>query len=242
MLELPALFCRLLGGARATFEEEFAAPAPGKEFAIGSVGRATHLPAGSVSERIVHDLCPFPSFGSRIPDTGDVWAMVQLILFIIGIIYLVRRPRLTRLRPEHFPGVPKDEFLRWKGLELASMDTFLWTVFGVSLGGCVLSALLRAAVQEAVDELAEVILVQALYASVFLVGLIGSAIYGSKAAKLRRSLGIPWPRAKKRAQDRPAGLDAQGRLEIDSRAVICQNCGTENSNVSPRCSFCGEKL
>lgn len=29
---------------------------------------------------------------------------------------------------------------------------------------------------------------------------------------------------------------------VDPEAVVCKKCGTENSNVSPRCSYCNEKL
>ena len=44
---------------------------------------------------------------------------VQLILMIVGIIYLIRRPKYTRLSPEDYPHLPAEIFHRWRRLEVA---------------------------------------------------------------------------------------------------------------------------
>jgi hypothetical protein len=61
--------------------------------------------------------------------------MVQFILLIVGIVYANRRPKLKHLCASTFPDVPGDDFTLWKKLEMASIDIFLWTTWGLFIVG-----------------------------------------------------------------------------------------------------------
>jgi len=124
--------------------------------------------------------------------------MVQLILLILGIVYAFRRPKLKRLSAAEFPDIPADRFLEWKRLELMSINVFLWSTWGLLLLGCLLSIVIGLALGFSGAEVARQggLVFQGAYLGLFLVGLLVSAIYGSKAQKLRKSSGIQWPRKK----------------------------------------------
>ena len=113
--------------------------------------------------------------------------MVQIILLIVGVVYAFRRPKISKLKPEQFPNVPHEVFDQWKRLELRSIDIFLWATWGVAIIGTVIAFV----IVQSNPTLAGPI--QIAYIVVFLVGLIFSAIDGSKAAKIRKSHAIPWP-------------------------------------------------
>jgi len=114
--------------------------------------------------------------------------MVQIILLIVGIVYLVRRPKLKAVNASDFPGVPPDRFHEWKTLELKSIDIFLWATWGLLIIGTPLLFVFAAAFPGGALGL------QGLYIVVFLVLLVLSAIPGSKARKLKKELGIRWPK------------------------------------------------
>ena len=132
--------------------------------------------------------------------------MVQLILLILGLIYWRRRPRLACLVAADFPDTPAADFEKWRRLELRSIDIFLWTAFGLAIGGCLISALLSTVLRLQTNDSAmsriEASRLQVgfyvVYGAVFLLGLFVSALYGSKASRLKRSLGISWPPRKPR--------------------------------------------
>lgn len=186
--------------------------------------------------------------------------MLQLVLFILGIVYLLRRPRLARLRAESFPTVAEGDFLRWKRLELTSIDIFLWTVFGVSFAGCGLSALLRTSIQQparvgtsrADAWPMEMIVLQAGCLAVFLIGLLISAIYGSRAARLKRSLGIRWSTATQKQPAMPVPAPEPQRpwpeRRIDQTVLTsfepgcCPICYVRITRHTHYCERCGADL
>ena len=113
--------------------------------------------------------------------------MIQIILLIVGVFYFVKRPKLKRLAVTEFPGVPSDRFEKWRQLELGSIDIFLWATWGLAIIGTIVGFMLAAASPESAG------VVTVGYFVIFLAGLTVSAIKGSKAAKLKKSLGINWP-------------------------------------------------
>ena len=117
--------------------------------------------------------------------------MIQLILLIVGVFYFVKRPRLKRLAATNFPAVPPDRFEEWRHLELASIDIFLWATWGLAIIGTIFGFVLAAVIPESAG------VFTAGYIVLFLAGLTVSAIKGSKAAGLKKSLGINWPRKRR---------------------------------------------
>jgi hypothetical protein len=126
--------------------------------------------------------------------------MVQIILLILGVVYVIRRPKLSRLAPADFPTVPADQFAAWKRLELASIDIFLWSTWGLATIGTVIVFVVSVVIADATPSraagaqirVAETIILGC-NGLLLLVGLTISAIRGSQAAKLRNTLGIRWP-------------------------------------------------
>ena len=47
---------------------------------------------------------------------------MQIVLLILGIFYIVRRPKITRLRADDFPKMPPEVFDQWRRLELRSIS------------------------------------------------------------------------------------------------------------------------
>ena len=93
---------------------------------------------------------------------------------------------MKRLAVTEFPSVPSDRFEEWTLLELASIHIFLWATSGLAIIGTIVGLILASASPES----AEFITVG--YFVAILAGLTVSAIKGSKAAKLKKSLGINW--------------------------------------------------
>lgn len=123
--------------------------------------------------------------------------MLQIILGIIGIVYLVRRPRYAQARAEGFPKVDPFVFEQWRGLEIKSIDIFLWATWGtffLSLAwgfglGLVVAAI--APSSDAGEMLGRLMTpLIGLMVLLFFGGLVWSAIVGSQAAKLRKQHGI----------------------------------------------------
>ena len=114
--------------------------------------------------------------------------MIQLILLIMGIVYAVRRPKLKALAVSDYPDVTSEQFGEWRELELKSIDMFLWATWGLLLLGTPVVVAVVFAVPESA------VLVQVAYLVIFLIMLGFSAIAGSKAASLKKQLGITWPK------------------------------------------------
>jgi len=107
---------------------------------------------------------------------------MDCILFILAIIYAVKRPRLSTLRAARFPDVPLRQFQEWRRLELLSRDIVIWLGFGwVGLEVIAAVVLGRKAV---------VLVVVAI--PVLLVVLVISAIIGSKAQKIKKQYKIKY--------------------------------------------------
>ena len=113
--------------------------------------------------------------------------MLQLILIIVGFFYLAKRKKLKWLEQNSPPSVPPDKCDMWRKLELRSIDIFLWTVWGLFVLSIVVTILLHAL---QVTNPAARWAFTAGYVVAFFGGLTVSAIYGTKAAKLKKSLGI----------------------------------------------------
>ncbi len=116
--------------------------------------------------------------------------MVQLILLIVGIVYAVKRPRYVRLVPQDYPEVDPARFEEWRGLELRSIDIFLWATWGLFVISVVVGVLLGVSGAGGGARMTFGGAVMLL----FLGGLVMSAIAGSKAAKLRKELDIEFPK------------------------------------------------
>jgi hypothetical protein len=54
---------------------------------------------------------------------------MDIIVIIIGIVFLVKRHRLKSMPPNRFPMVADEEFDKWKQLELRRLAVFLWIVW-----------------------------------------------------------------------------------------------------------------
>jgi len=113
--------------------------------------------------------------------------VIQIILLIVGVIYALRLPKLKALGAAQFPGVAEDAFAEWKEAELKGINIFLWATWGMFL----LS--LAAAILMVNTFPGGALGVQLFFFVVFLVLLVVAAIQGSKAAKLKKQLGIKWP-------------------------------------------------
>lgn len=100
--------------------------------------------------------------------------MVQLIFFII---YIIKRPKVVRTTADMFPEVNREEFDKWKSLEMKSIDVFLW-----GSGICTVLSFATAPLGE--------IGLQIAWLGLTFIVLIYSAILGSKAESMRKQLGI----------------------------------------------------
>jgi len=116
--------------------------------------------------------------------------MIQLILMIVGVVYLCRRPGLARLQPEAYPHVPVEAFHEWKALELSSIDRFLCATWGTAILSFAAGFVL--AVERAGAE--EMLATNVLFFGLFVVLLVASALPGSRARAIKRRHSILWPR------------------------------------------------
>jgi hypothetical protein len=113
--------------------------------------------------------------------------MIQIILCIVGFFYLAKKPKLNQVSAASFPSVAPEQFEKWRSLELASIDIFLWATWGTAVLGTIIGIALA---QSGPAPAGVVMLV---FAVLFFGGLTASAIQGSRAAKLKSTLGIVWP-------------------------------------------------
>jgi hypothetical protein len=121
-----------------------------------------------------------------------------LVLLLLGIRYDLRRQQLTALVADDFPNVAPDQFRQWQSLELRSIDVFLRVaavLFVIGTMGSILLSMASPADSAAGIGLiiTSMVLIGA-HILVFFIGLTVSAVHGSKAARLRKSLGIVWPK------------------------------------------------
>ncbi|MBN1474493.1 MAG: hypothetical protein JW914_07760 [Syntrophaceae bacterium] len=113
---------------------------------------------------------------------------MQIILLIVGIVYALKKPKLKALTSSQFPGVPAEKFAEWQALELKSINIFLWATWGLLIISIPVGLLAGATFPGGALGL------QGLFFVLFFVLLVFSAVSGSKAAKLKKQLGINWPK------------------------------------------------
>jgi len=130
---------------------------------------------------------------------------VWMILLAHGIAWAFRRSKCSRLEAGDFPGVPGDRFEQWRRVELRSIEISLWVTSGLLLVGVILAIFVLgpdvflSLVAPRQFSWALAIIYGSAIAVVFpyfllcLLGLTISAMYGSKAKRLKKSLGIQWP-------------------------------------------------
>jgi len=111
--------------------------------------------------------------------------MLEIILLIIGIIKLTRRPKLKRLSSSDFPNVETAKFNEWKKAELTATDIFLWATWGAFI----IKIIILISIQESYYGESALAIAGGILLFWF-IGLIIAAIYGSKAKALRIRLGI----------------------------------------------------
>jgi hypothetical protein len=122
--------------------------------------------------------------------------LMGLILLLFAIRYIPKRQRLTALAAADFPNVAAERFEEWRRMELRSIDVLLWVAGVLLVLGLVGSGIINmveAAGRGPTPGL--VIGVGALFGVnllTFFGGLTVSAVHGSRAARLRKSLGINW--------------------------------------------------
>lgn len=116
--------------------------------------------------------------------------MPSIIFLIAGGYYFYKRLKIQPLAATEFPEVALKDFNEWKQLELNSIDIFLWATWGMALIGLIVRLIMLSGPETDNTGNAPVII----YILVFFGGLIASAVIGSKAKKLKQSLGIAWPK------------------------------------------------
>jgi len=100
---------------------------------------------------------------------------------------------LKCLTPEDFPDVPAEEFDRWRNLELKSIN-----IFALSIAATIVLSLVAGVVLalphrgSGSDDMSLFVMFGTL--ACFLLCLLIAAIPGTKAQKLKKSLGITWPK------------------------------------------------
>lgn len=112
--------------------------------------------------------------------------MLEIILLIIGIVKLVRRPKLKRLSSSDFPNVEPAKFTEWKKAELKATDIFLWATWGAF----VVKIILFITAYGQSYEMSQWLAINGTILVLWFIGLIIAATFGSKAKALRIPLGI----------------------------------------------------
>jgi hypothetical protein len=106
----------------------------------------------------------------------------------MGVIYALQGIKLNKLTPSDLAGIPIEKFDEWKKTELKSIYFYLLATWGVLIVSKVATRLITPHFPSgafAINSSIEI---------AFVVLLIVSAVFGSKAKKLKKSLGILWPK------------------------------------------------
>jgi hypothetical protein len=119
--------------------------------------------------------------------------MIGIILLVLGIVYGVKRPKIARLTASSSSGVPPHVFDEWKKCELRSIDVFLLATWGQGLFFLLLGLVFGASAaqsgdRESFDRLVTVLTIVQIV--LVLGGLVVSAMYGSRASKLKSEFGL----------------------------------------------------
>ena len=111
--------------------------------------------------------------------------MVQVLCIIMGFVYIAQRRTILRLGASEFPNVAPEEFEKWRTLELGSIKIFLWATWGTFVVGILVAVVSYANPGSIGFGISQLVLL-----GLFFAGLIVSAVKGTKAASLKRKLGI----------------------------------------------------
>lgn len=127
---------------------------------------------------------------------------VGLILLIAAARYYSRRQQLSALPAADFPHVAPEQFEDWRRGEIRSIDVFLWAAGVFTALGLATSLFFASGAASRREPshaviIALVLLVGGSILTLF-AGLTVSAVHGSRAARLRKKLGIHWPSAASR--------------------------------------------
>lgn len=123
--------------------------------------------------------------------------MIQIILIVLGIIAVVRLPKLLGLRPESQPEVDPAAFAAWRRVEISAAVWLIVATIGVAAlqvaGSLALGIVLGAtrASKPTIESASTTFFVASL--ALFLALLVIAAIRGSKARKLKLAANIRWP-------------------------------------------------
>jgi len=109
---------------------------------------------------------------------------MQLISLIIGLVCMGQKRKIQRLSADQFPNVSPIEFAKWKYYELKSIEILLVTTWGTFFVSIVLG------IASVTSKSIGLGLSQLLLVVLFFLGLIVSAISGSKAAGLKKKFNI----------------------------------------------------
>jgi hypothetical protein len=130
--------------------------------------------------------------------------MLQLILLIVGVLALVRYPKLARLTNADFPDHAPEAFARWHAAQLVASKWLIaasigW--FGAQLGlGLVIGFVLGMSglPSERISTVGDTFGMAMV--GVWLILLVFCAHYDSKVRKVRKETGIRWPARGRRGQ------------------------------------------
>jgi hypothetical protein len=122
--------------------------------------------------------------------------MIEVILLIVGISYVLKRPKLKRLTLTDFPQLEQEKFSAWQTAELKAVDIFLWATWGAFVIKLAVQLILMAIISKVTGEISEGAMfgIIAAVMVLWLIGLAIAGVYGSKAQKLRVAYGIKWPK------------------------------------------------
>jgi hypothetical protein len=133
--------------------------------------------------------------------------MIQIILLIAAFVSLFRRDKINALMIDQFPDVSLDKFGDWKSLELKSIRIFLWATWGlflINMSIALLVSLIFPASRWGVNirlftvsisgGSGEFQVLQLLFFIAFIVLLFMAGRARIRAAKLKKRVGIKWPK------------------------------------------------
>jgi hypothetical protein len=122
--------------------------------------------------------------------------MLGIILLVMGLVYFMRRPKIARMSPEEYPQVPRTAFEEWQQNELRSIDVFLAATWGTMVVGFLAGLIVGVVLGDQRGPAGASVIALLFFGqlALFLFGLITSAIYGSRGAKLRKDYNIQLPK------------------------------------------------
>ncbi len=146
---------------------------------------------------------------------------MYVIILILAIVELVKRPRFAALAPCMCPDVPTDAFQEWKRLELRRRDVIIWLGLGVAATEFI-----------AVIVLQVYVVLVLLFWPVLFVAVIVSAVIGNKANQLKEQYDIVID------IDRPLRTEESSNAHA-SRDDACLACSAEMPEKDDMCPSCG---